>query len=320
MDYPQELLPHLVTKDLVAKAIIEPEPDSHKGENGTLLVIGGSPLFHGAGRLTAEGAEQTLLSLNQTINFGSKYTDYVIFCSTKENLDYIKARQDAFIGITRESLADYLPKADAIVIGTGMMREREPGDPSTTHEPEITKELTSSVLAAKRKTVLDAGSLQVSTPEDLRDHEQLIITPHRTEMANLFGLSADELFLKQEAASDEIFRVGEKIYGLAKHYRLTILLKGPIDIIAGENFWYFSPGGDAAMTKGGTGDVLAGVTGALYTKLDDPLLAAAAASFLTKRAGKYLRQTSGQFYNATDLARDGVSAAIKALRSSNQPQ
>jgi len=316
MDYQQELLSHLVTKELVTKAIIEPHADSHKGQNGTLLVIGGSPLFHGAGRLTAEGGQQTLETLNQTVTFDSKYTDYVIFCSTKENIDYLKTRQDAFIGISRDSLNDYLPKADAIVIGTGMMREVEPADESTSNEPEITKELTNTVLAANKKTVLDAGGLQVCTPEDLKHKPHLIITPHRTEMANLFGLFPDELFLSQETNSDEIMRVGKQVHELARKYTITILLKGPIDIVANEKQWYFAPGGDAAMTKGGTGDVLAGVTGALYTKLDDPLLAAAAGSYITKRAGEYLRNTSGQFFNATDLAKDGVSAAIKALISS----
>src|SRR4051812_35802405 len=120
MTYPPELQEHLVTLKLVKQAVIEPDPDSHKGENGTLLVIGGSPLFHGAGRLSAEGAAQTLAALNQTITFGSKYTDYVIFCSTQQNLDYLKTGEDAFIGITRESLPEYLPKADAVVIGNGM--------------------------------------------------------------------------------------------------------------------------------------------------------------------------------------------------------
>lgn len=320
MNFPPDLLTHLVTKELVQKSIIEPHADSHKGQNGTLLVIGGSPLFHGAGRLTAEGGQQTLETLNQAINFGSKYTDYVIFCSTKENIEYLKTRQDAFIGISRDSLPDYLPKADAIVIGTGMMREVEPADQSTKDEPAVTKELTQHILHSGKKAVLDAGSLQVITPEDISNKSHLIITPHRTEMANLFSLSADDLFLKQNASSEEIKRVGEKVYELAKAYEITILLKGPIDVIANQTKWYFSPGGDPAMTKGGTGDVLAGVTGALYTKVQDPLLAAIAGSYITKRAGEYLRNTSGQFFNATDLAQAGISAAIKALTSTTNTQ
>ncbi len=313
MTYPPELIPHLVTKELVTHAIIEPQPDSHKGQNGTLLVIGGSPLFHGAGRLTATGATEALHALNQTVDFGSKYSDYVIFCSTKENLEFLKMRQEAFIGIARESLSEYIPKADAIVIGTGMMREVEPGDEATKNEPTATKQLTHVVLKSNKKAVLDAGSVQVISPEDLKQNPHLIITPHRTEMAKLFSVDAEQLFLGHESSTQDIIKVGELLQQVASQYPITILMKGPIDIIASKDNWYFSPGGDPAMTKGGTGDVLAGVTGALYTKLDDPLLAAAAGSYITKRAGEYLRQEHGQFFNATDLAHDGISSAIKAL-------
>ncbi|CAN5201040.1 hypothetical protein BH11PAT1_BH11PAT1_4710 [soil metagenome] len=317
MTYPTELTSHLITKDLVKRAIIEPETDSHKGQNGTLLVIGGSPLFHGAGRLTAAGAQEAMQALNQVVDFGSKYSDYVIFCSTQENIDFLKGRQDAFIGVKRESLNDYLPKADAVVIGTGMMREVEPGDEATMYEPKVTRDFTMQIITSQKKAVLDAGSIQVITPNELKQNPHLIITPHRTEMANLFGVNAEELFVSQEASPEEIQKVGTAVHEVAKEHHVTILLKGPIDIIASDRQWYFSPGGDPAMTKGGTGDVLAGVTGALYTKLDDPLLAAAAGSYITKRAGEYLRDTSGQFFNATDLAHNGVAAAIQALCSAS---
>lgn len=320
MEYPLELRAHQVTAALVKQAIIEPEIDSHKGQNGTLLVIGGSPLFHGAGRLSATGAQEALHSLNQTVQFGSKYSDYVIFCSTQQNIDYLKSRQDAFIGISRESLPDYLPKADAVVIGTGMMREIEPADANTKDEPEVTKKLTLEIIKSKKKAVLDAGSIQVITSDDLKGKTQLIITPHRTEMAKLFKIESETLFVKQTASADEIIKVGELVHTFAKAFGFTILLKGPIDIIAGKDNWYFSPGGDPAMTKGGTGDVLAGITGAFYTKLADPLLAAAAGSFITKRAGEQLRKTSGQFFNATDLATEGISFAIKALSETTREE
>lgn len=55
------------------------------------------------------------------------------------------------------------------------------------------------------------------------------------------------------------------------------------------------------MTKGGTGDVLAGLIAALACK-NDPFLATIAGSFLNKRAGDELYKTVGPFFNASDLA------------------
>ena len=56
------------------------------------------------------------------------------------------------------------------------------------------------------------------------------------------------------------------------------------------------------MTKGGTGDVLAGLVAGLYACTDDPFAAAVVASKVNKQAGDELYQTVGPFFNATDLA------------------
>lgn len=307
---------HAVTLATLKQAINEPVKDSHKGQNGTLLVVGGSPYFHGAGRLAATGATETIQALSTIIDFGSKYNDYVIvFCTSDSNLKLLQARHDAFIGVTRQQIDQYLKISDAVIVGPGLMREEEKGDPATKNEPEITLELTQKVLASGKKAVLDAGSLQVITPEQLQDRKHIIITPHRTEMARLFAIEEKTIHINHDASFKEIRNVAHIVQNIAKTYRITILLKGPIDIIANETNWYYATGGDPAMTKGGTGDVLAGVVASLYTRTDDPLLAAAAGSYLTKKAGEMLRETSGQFFNATDLAHEIHPAIIVLLQS-----
>jgi NAD(P)H-hydrate epimerase len=57
------------------------------------------------------------------------------------------------------------------------------------------------------------------------------------------------------------------------------------------------------MTKGGTGDVLAGLVASLYCK-NDAFLSAACASFINKRAGESLYKQMGLYYNANDLANE----------------
>lgn len=88
---------------------------------------------------------------------------------------------------------------------------------------------------------------------------------------------------------------------MRKILHCILLLKGEEDIVATENESYIIKGGNAGMTKGGTGDVLAGLIAGLAAK-NDPLLATLAGSFINKTAGDDLYQSVGPFFNATDLA------------------
>jgi NAD(P)H-hydrate repair Nnr-like enzyme with NAD(P)H-hydrate dehydratase domain len=96
---------------------IEPfSPESHKGENGKLLIIGGSHLFHAASKWS--------------LDIASKFVDMVFYASTPENNQLIKeAKQNFWNGIVvpRAELENYLKEADCILIGPGM--ERQPQKP-----------------------------------------------------------------------------------------------------------------------------------------------------------------------------------------------
>ena len=56
------------------------------------------------------------------------------------------------------------------------------------------------------------------------------------------------------------------------------------------------------MTKGGTGDVLAGLLAALYSRCDSPMKAAYTASFLNKKSGEILFRRFGYNFSSEDLA------------------
>lgn len=87
----------------------------------------------------------------------------------------------------------------------------------------------------------------------------------------------------------------------AKKYNCVVLLKGIEDIISdGEKIELVS-GGNAGMTKGGTGDVLAGLAAALYCN-NDPFTSAVCASSINKKAGELMYKKAGFYYNASDLA------------------
>ena len=81
----------------------------------------------------------------------------------------------------------------------------------------------------------------------------------------------------------------------------TLLIKGMVDIVANGDEGTTIAGGTPGMTKGGTGDVLAGLVAGLYAT-NDAWTAAVVGSYINKKTGEELAKTVGPFFNASDLA------------------
>ena len=143
----------------------------------------------------------------------------------------------------------------------------------------------------------------------------VIITPHRKEFETLFhDVILSEA--KNPNQRKEILRLAslaqdDNVSQMAKKYKCTILLKGQIDIVCSLSQCVQIEGGNAGMTKGGTGDVLAGLVAALYCK-NDGFLAACAGSFINKKAGDSLFEKVGPYFNTSDLA-DEIPRVMKSL-------
>ena len=96
------------------KAIRQPNSTSHKGQNGKVLIIGGSSLFHGAVLWAAEAA--------------SHIVDMVHVASTKENneiIQKIKIMWQTGMVISQENIPQYALEDDVILVGNGMMRSKK---------------------------------------------------------------------------------------------------------------------------------------------------------------------------------------------------
>ncbi len=90
---------------------------------------------------------------------------------------------------------------------------------------------------------------------------------------------------------------------MAKKYNIVILSKGEKDIISSPTNEVVVSGGNPGMTKGGTGDVLAGLVASLNSK-NDAFTSACAASYINKKAGERLERNMGIYFNASDLANE----------------
>jgi hydroxyethylthiazole kinase-like uncharacterized protein yjeF len=275
------------------KELYIPASGSHKGQNGKVMVIGGSHLFHAASLWALEIA--------------SKIVDMVFYASVLENEKIVQDAKKQFrngIIVPKGKIEDYIEEADCVLIGPGMVRaSHEIPNPKyqiskiieidqIKDEGMQTYYLTKYLLNKfpHKKWVVDAGALQMVDIEDLkRLGGNVIITPHSGEFERVFGerINENDAFIQKKA----------------KEYQCVILCKGEKDIVCSPDERVSISGGNAGMTKGGTGDVLAGLVAALACK-NDIFLAAKAGSFFNKKAGESLFQRVGYYFNASDLLRE----------------
>jgi NAD(P)H-hydrate epimerase len=263
------------------KKLYVPASASHKGQNGKLLIIGGSVLFHAASLWALQVA--------------SRIVDMVFYSSVPENNALVEKEKAEFrngIIVPRNKIQDYIEDADCVLVGPGLPRGNgmEQGDDNT-------KELTEKLFKGypNKKWVVDGGSLQVINPEVLP--KTAIVTPHQQEFKTLFKLEPTV----------------ENAQKMAQEFKITILLKGETDYISNGMKTVQVSGGNAGMTKGGTGDVLAGLVAALYSK-NNAFLSATAGSFINKKAGESLAAKMGIYFNASDLANE-IPLVMRGLLS-----
>lgn len=261
--------------------------DSHKGQNGRLLVIGGSQLFHA--------------SIFWAADIASRFVDLVHFSSpTEENNELVrfKLKQGFWDGIVVDwqHIEAYIEEDDVILIGPGMPREEG------LMEGELpTSEIVNSLLRrhASKKWVIDGGALQEVDPELLNSN--MIITPHLKEwqrlLKNMGEADAEApIKLTLEEMAERVSHISRKLKGV------HILLKGYAqqDFACNGETCFVVTGGNEGLTKGGTGDILAGLVASLYC-FNPPELAAAGASQVLKLTADELYQSVGPFYNSSDL-------------------
>lgn len=271
------------------KSILEkfniPQKNSHKGQNGRVLIVGGSSLFHSASIWAAEVA--------------SHIVDIVHYSSTLENNEIFLALKKKFhngIVVSQKDLENYVREDDAILLGPGMVRgDKDKGESGYTYS--LTKRLIEGF--PEKKFVFDAGALQMMNRDWLpKLKTPAIITPHQKEFEELFKISILEKTIEEKA---------KIVTEIAARYNVTILLKAIDDIATDGKDTYIIVGGNQGLTKGGTGDVLAGLAVSFFAT-NRSIDAALLSSWILKKVSDELKKTKGIWYNVED-----ITAAIPRL-------
>jgi NAD(P)H-hydrate epimerase len=271
-----------IKKSEVAKLMPKRKNDSHKGENGRVLIVGGSMDYYGAPVLAGmgalySGADLVYLYVPEC-NFDVTRSLSPDFIVRKYSGDFLSAR-DA------EQIIKFGKRCDSILIGPGL------GDRETTLEAvlEIVQNL-------HIPTVLDADALPVLKKINKFPLEQnVVITPHRNEFRHLVDR---EVVVKEDDAKSIIL-----LRSIAMDLHINVLLKGATDFIASEEGHVeINKVGNAGMTVGGSGDVLSGVVASLMAQGVNGYHAARCAAYLNGMAGDMLMAEKAFGYSSSDLA------------------
>ena len=207
--------------------------NSHKGDYGRLLVIGGEHGMAGALRLCGEAA----LRVGAGLVYLATRADHaaVISAQRPELLCY---------GVERpEQLAPLLERADVIAIGPGL------------GQSEWASQLLARVLDTGLPLVVDADALNLLALEPLR-RDNWILTPHPGEAARLLKTNTSEIQNDRFTAATD----------LQKRYGGVVVLKGAGTLVVTEQRVEVCSAGNPGMASAGMGDVLTGVIAGLIAQ------------------------------------------------------
>ena len=273
---------------------IPPRPrDAHKGVGGRVLVVGGSSLYFGAPALAAlaaykAGADLAFLAAPRRVAESAAGWNPSIIPRPLEGERVGEEHVDAIVGEAA--------RAHSIALGPGLGLD------------EATIKAVGRIIEEVRgkPLVIDADGLKALAKLGTSLWPEAVLTPHRGEARLLLG--------GEEAAPEEAAR------RIAREYQATVIVKGPVDYICSPNGGCRrNTTGVPAMSTGGTGDVLTGVTAAFLARRASlglplkPLHTASAAAFTVGKAGEEAYKALGEGMTAIDVL-DRIPSVVEWSR------
>jgi NAD(P)H-hydrate epimerase len=245
---------------------------AHKGAFGEVLVVGGGP-YTGAPALAAQAAMRAGADLVRVACPRAVAREVQAF---EEGLILRPFDGDRLRPAVLDGVRDLAADHDAVVFGPGL------GDHGTTLDA-----VCEFLAGYDGRAVIDADALQVVP--DVDTDATLLCTPHQGELRAMGGPTADDWRDRLAAVTDFAAEIGH-----------ALLVKGAYDVISDGTDARVNRTGNPGMTVGGTGDVLAGMAGALLAT-QSPLDAGALAAYANGLAGDRIVDRQGYGLLASDL-------------------
>lgn len=251
---------------------------SKKGDNGRILVIGGSETYSGAPALSGMGAIQSgvdlvsILAPQKISNVIRSYSpEFIVY-------DYPSPH------LTEESLSkELIEQNNVTVLGPGLGQH-----PDT--KIAVSKVL-SLVNQLKKPIVIDADALKLLDMAEVSS--KTILTPHAGEFAAITDIPIP-------AGAHEFHKRCQLVKEVSTQFPNVWVIKGHWDIVTDNtNRIKINKTGTAQMTRGGTGDVLAGLIAGFLTQTEIAFYAACIGTYINGRAGELVKKD----FNLSNLLR-----------------
>ncbi|HET7465588.1 MAG TPA: NAD(P)H-hydrate dehydratase [Candidatus Dormibacteraeota bacterium] len=250
--------------------------DAHKGTFGTVVVIAGSMGLTGAAYLTSTAAARAGAGMVRLLVGESIYPILAAKVTEVMATPVPEVAPGAIGHAAHDSVLRHLQDAAAAVVGPGLGRDRS-----------TWRLVVDLAMHAECPLVIDADGLNAlaDAPRAKRKlGPRRILTPHPGEMARLTGKTIDQIAADRQGAARKA----------AKEWGAVVVLKGAKTVVAHpDGRWSEDPHEVPALASGGTGDVLAGVIGALVAQGSDAFTAAVTGVYVHAAAGRRVAQRLG---------------------------
>lgn len=284
-----------VTKNILKDVYSKRPLNSRKYDFGLLVVIGGSEFYSGSPTFNALSAFKAGVDMVRIIapkraadiiaSFSPNLAAYPL-----EGKWLAKGHLATLISMT-ESAKEVARGRAAVVIGGGMGRS-----------PEVQESILEFLSNVSLPVVVDADAIHaVAKKPEVFSGKPFLFTPHAYEF---FVLTGKEVTGKSD---EERIKITQDE---AKRLNTTILLKGRVDVISDGKEVALNKTGSPYMTKGGCGDTLAGIAGALMARGANTFMAAKAAAFINGKSGEIAAEIKGESFLATDLI-EAITEVLK---------
>ncbi|MCM8820425.1 MAG: NAD(P)H-hydrate dehydratase [Candidatus Omnitrophica bacterium] len=224
--------------------------DTHKGDYGHLLILGGSPGLTGAVCLAGISALRSGCGL-VTIGIPEGLNDIIEMKLTEVMslpLPQTEKRTFSEKGV-KTTLKFIEEKADGVLIGPGI----------STAVKETCGFVEDIVKDTEKPLIIDADALKIISSNDIlkkSKSKSIILTPHPGEMSYITGLKIPEIQKYREKIAEEF----------ARKCKVVVVLKGYRTVVTDGKSTYINLTGNPGMATAGSGDVLAGIIGGLIVQ------------------------------------------------------
>lgn len=289
----------LTEKDISPLFPKRPE-NAHKGNFGYVGLLGGSPEYSGAVKLSdlalsalRAGAGVARLIIPEGLF--QAVSPYIL----ESTLYLLPDGGSGRLVFSEKEISNATKNLASLAFGMGVGQSDE------------TLKTAQYLLTSFENTlILDADALNALAASDKAELKArkfpTILTPHVKEMSRLSGISVDEILEKPQETAENF----------AREYNVVVLLKGHITYITDGTKTYAVKRGSAGMATGGSGDVLSGIIAGLCGFVKDPLLAAAAGAFINGTAGEKAANAVGEYGM---LPSDTVNYIAETVKSLGEP-